>query len=235
MNESTGLGRSPMSRTPWNKGLKATPEARAKMSEAQRKRDPKTRNTDNCFVKGQVPFNKDKPMSPELRAKMEEAAWSKRRGTHDSEETRRKKSEGLKGYKRTEENCRNIGLGHKGKVLSPEVRHKLSVAHLGKRRGAENNKWKGGITPLARAIRTHYLYRQWRSDVFTRDDFTCRDCGIRGGRLHAHHSPLPFSDIYDKWQIKAIEDAENCAELWNINNGVTLCKDCHYKRHHKEV
>lgn len=30
---------------------------------------------------------------------------------------------------------------------------------------------------------------------------------------------------------KTLEDAENCEELWNINNGRTLCKSCHIKRH----
>ena len=29
--------------------------------------------------------------------------------------------------------------------------------------------------------------------------------------------------------IKTLEEAENCEELWNINNGRTLCYPCHYK------
>lgn len=215
---------------PWNKGIKATAEAKAKMSAAQLARDPATRNTTTCFVKGQTPVNKGKPVSPELRAKLE-ATWARRRGAHDSPETRRKKSDALKGYKRSPENRRNMGLARKGVPLSAAHRHKLSLAKRGKYVGPKSAAWKGGITPLARAIRTLFNYRQWRSDIFTRDDFTCKDCGVRGGKLHAHHSFKTFSAIMAEYDIKTIQDAIDCAELWSINNGITLCVSCHTKRH----
>ena len=44
------------------------------------------------------------------------------------------------------------------------------------RRGSKNNKWKGGITPLVQQIRHCFKYRQWRSDVFTRDSYVCVLC-----------------------------------------------------------
>ena len=33
----------------------------------------------------------------------------------------------------------------------------------------------------------------------------------------------------EEYQIKTFEQALNCAELWDINNGRTLCKECHKK------
>lgn len=29
--------------------------------------------------------------------------------------------------------------------------------------------------------------------------------------------------------IMTLTDAVKCEELWNINNGITLCKECHKK------
>jgi len=93
--------------------------------------------------------------------------------------------------------------------------------------GNKNPNWKGGITPLTIRIRNCFKYRQWRSDVFTRDDFTCQKCGERGGRLEADHYPKKFSDIFHEYNIKSLEQALACEEFWNINNGRTLCKKCH--------
>lgn len=76
-------------------------------------------------------------------------------------------------------------------------------------------------------IRETYKYRQWRSDVFTKDDFTCVFCGIRGCYLEADHYPRRFIDIINEYQIKTLDEAINCEELWNINNGRTVCVNCH--------
>jgi len=105
--------------------------------------------------------------------------------------------------------------------LSKEHRIKLSKLH----RGINAYNYKGN-TPLVRTIRTCFEYRQWRSDVFTRDDFTCQSCGIKGEKLEAHHI-VAFADIIERYEILTLEDAINCAELWNINNGQTLCQECH--------
>jgi hypothetical protein len=94
--------------------------------------------------------------------------------------------------------------------------------------GRKGNKpWNyTGVTPVILNIRNSYSMRQWRSDVFTRDDFTCQGCLIRGGKLHAHHIK-PFSIIVKENNIKSLEDAISCCELWDINNGRTLCIPCH--------
>jgi hypothetical protein len=53
----------------------------------------------------------------------------------------------------------------------------------------------------------------WRSSVFERDAYTCTVCGDdRGGNLNAHHK----------------EGFNWCVHRrYDVNNGVTLCEDCH--------
>jgi len=83
-------------------------------------------------------------------------------------------------------------------------------------KGRNNVNWKGGVTPKAERIRKSIDYKEWRGAVFARDNWTCQDCGQRGGQLHAHHI-FPFSQF-----------AEHQFEVWN---GVTLCIACHAKIH----
>lgn len=61
-------------------------------------------------------------------------------------------------------------------------------------------------------------YKQWRAEVFERDNFTCVICRKVGGVLNAHH-------------IKVFRGFES--ERFKVDNGVTLCEDCH-RRVHKQ-
>jgi len=144
-----------------------------------------------------------------------------------SEERRKQISESLTGKKRTpltKEWKEKISKGGKGRKRSLETRKKISLA----KQGSKNHFWKGGITPLRILIKQTYKYRQWRSDVFTRDNFICQLCFIRGNRINADHVKS-FSLIMSGNNILTIEDAISCEELWNINNGRTLCERCHRK------
>jgi len=136
-------------------------------------------------------------------------------------------------------NIEGLKLGHgwnKGKKLGfiPQKAFKEGQIPWNKNKeqkatkGENNPRWKGGITALTKQIRCCFQYRQWRSDIFTRDDFTCQKCGLKGGRLHAHHIK-PFSRIIEYYEITTFEEALECEELWNINNGITLCKKCHLR------
>lgn len=93
------------------------------------------------------------------------------------------------------------------------------------------------VTPLRRQIRSCFLYRQWRADVYTRDNFTCVLCGKRGGELNADHFPKMFVEVLREYNIKTYDEAISCEELWSLNNGRTLCVLCHrdtpsFKRRH---
>ena len=107
-----------------------------------------------------------------------------------------------------------------------QPRHPNWIKAMNKMRGENCYNWKGGITPLNKLIRASFKYRQWISDIFTRDDFTCQICNKRGCYLEAHHIK-EFNKIIAENNIKTFDDAMNCEELWNINNGMTLCFKCH--------
>ncbi len=118
--------------------------------------------------------------------------------------------------------------GKKGtQTLSLESRKRLSELN----KGANSYLWKGGITPLVMQIRGCLEYRQWRTDVFVRDNYTCQDCGACNGNgkkiiLNADHIKT-FSTIFSENQISSLEEAVACSEFWDLDNGRTLCLDCH--------
>ena len=123
--------------------------------------------------------------------------------------------------------------GCKRRPMTEDERKRHGLAMVGRYKGADHHFWKGGISDLRDLIRHSFKYRQWRSDCFTRDDFTCQECHARSGNgkrvdLNVDHIKL-FALILKENNIKSAEDANSCEELWNINNGRTLCVDCHRK------
>jgi hypothetical protein len=134
-----------------------------------------------------------------------------------------------RGIPMSNDQRRKLSLAHLGKVLTEEHRNKISISNKGhkwtierrlRKRGINSgNKchfWKGGVTKTNEMERGSLSMKLWRETVFSRDDFTCQHCSIRGGRLHPHH-------------IKRFAD---CPDLrYEISNGLTLCISCHRKVH----
>jgi hypothetical protein len=97
-----------------------------------------------------------------------------------------------------------------------------------------------GLTPLRQLIRNCLEMRQWRSDIFHRDGFTCVLCGAKSCKgvnvyIEADHYPKTFASIFNEYKISSLEEAINCAEMWDLNNGRTLCKSCHLQVSHPHV
>lgn len=172
---------------------------------------------------------------PEVRKKISLSLIGNKRwlGKKHTEKWKRKMSKLFKGRtswwnkgkKRppfSEEWKKKIGLSNKGKHRSEKTKKKISKSMTGK----QHPNWKGGLTSLKIRIRNLFKYRQWRSDIFTRDNFTCQNCGVKGGKINADHIKS-FSLILRENNIKTLEKALNCEELWNINNGRILCSKCH--------
>lgn len=101
-------------------------------------------------------------------------------------------------------------------------------------KGNKSYNWQGGITELRKQIRGCRDYKYWRTAVFERDKYTCVVCGQQGGYLECHHIE-EFAKIIKHFNIKTIEEAYNIPFLWDINNGITLCKSCHYKIHGRNL
>ena len=75
-------------------------------------------------------------------------------------------------------------------------------------------------------LRKSTRYKQWIKNILERDNYTCLVCGKRGIKLDIHHIK-PLSLIIEENGITNIEDSIDCHELWDIDNGQTLCKCCH--------
>jgi hypothetical protein len=97
--------------------------------------------------------------------------------------------------------------------------------------GKKHYRWKTGLTlstGLLNKIRICPQYKKWSSEVLERDNYTCQNCSIRGGKLESHHKEGDeFSAILLRNNIKTFEEAIKCKELWDIKNGKTLCLKCH--------
>lgn len=99
----------------------------------------------------------------------------------------------------------------KGQRRSPQSEFK-------KGRFAKENHplWKGGVTDENRLARGSVEFKEWRKEVFERDTYTCQECGDTKSYLHPHH--IKEFAIYKELR-------------YEVNNGLTLCKNCHLRLH----
>lgn len=137
---------------------------------------------------GFVPPMKGKQMSAESRAKMSAAALAR-----PSNRT--------------------------GKKHTAATRKKISIAtRLNCLRGPQCHSYIDGKAVERTDSRLTREYKQWRYDVYCRDNFTCQLCGDdRGGNLNAHH-------IYS---YAKHPDLRLC-----LDNGITICLRCHDELHY---
>lgn len=131
------------------------------------------------------------------------------------------------GYINSPETCIKIGKAGIGRTAWNKDKPYLQI------RGEKHWNWHGGVNPLFDTIRNCLKYKQWHKAIFERDYYACQKCGDNKGKnLIVHHKKL-FTTIFKEYNIKTIEDAINCNELWNVNNGQTLCIKCHEEFHKK--
>ncbi len=135
----------------------------------------------------------------------------------------------------------------KGRRLSPSTEfkkgHKNSVESIKKTtermrgnkywmlvknrpKGENHIHWKGGITEVRKKFWDSSKYKKWRKEIFERDNYTCQECGLGGVYIEVHHIK-EREIIFRENNIKTLQQALDCEELWDKNNGTTLCKKCH--------
>lgn len=126
----------------------------------------------------------------------------------------------------------SLGKEHagKGKHRSEETKAKLSAARKGKEypnlQGEKNGmfgkrspNWKGGVTPERQKLYGSKLWNEILVTVFQRDGYLCQRCHKPNSNIHAHH-------------IKAWADYPN--NRLDLDNLITVCKECHRWIHSKK-
>ena len=98
------------------------------------------------------------------------------------------------------------------KFCSAECRAKGQIYNS----GPDSPHWKGGREQRKRDGK----HLTWAKRVKERDDYTCHNCGKRGGDLHSHHV-LSWIGHPDS--------------RYDVSNGQTLCVPCHAEEHRKLV
>ena len=132
-----------------------------------------------------------------------------------SEEVKKRMSLSKKGIKFSEEHKKSMSTCRIGRKRPAWIGDKISVSN----KGEKSHFWKGGVTSLNMLIRVSARYKKWRTSVFKRDNYTCIWCGTKSGNgkrvmLNADH----------------IKSFSQFPELrFAVDNGRTLCVDCHYK------
>ena len=184
-----------------------------------------------------MPIPKDPEKAALWRKNQSEAQKGKSRnkgkanpffGKRHTVEFKKKMSDRLKGKKRppfSKEWCEKISLAKRG-VKGTEANLGI-YAKFGKRpwvkidnTGENNPRWKGGITPENERIRHSPEMVEWRNNVFERDRYICQFCGYDKGQLIRAHHILSFAEYPDLRFV--------------LDNGITLCENCHREVHRKE-
>lgn len=118
----------------------------------------------------------------------------------------------IKRYKRKKKYIRQQQKEYyiKNKKAICETKHKYRLSHD---KIITHNK-------LKRTWRRTKKYYKWRTSVYKKFNYICQDCGKTNCKVYAHH----------------IKEAKQYPKLrYSINNGICLCKLCHYKRHNYRI
>lgn len=159
------------------------------------------------FTRGQIPWSKGAKFTEEHRKNLSESHKGPRLWARKAPQTSK---------------CVECGaiFQHKAKpsqnrqYCSLKCQHKLALRKSHEREyptGKDNPKWRGGGSEREVA-KGRIEYKQWRKAVFERDNYTCQICKERGGKLNADHIK-PWM-LFPKLR-------------YVIDNGRTLCFDCH--------
>jgi hypothetical protein len=206
------MGKFVKGQIPWNKGTIGVSTGRPKgMAHTE-----ETKKKISVSRKGKPAWNRGIPMTEKqqkilIACSKGRPPWNK--GKQMSDEYRKKvedsRSMFQKGHtpwnKGGHHSIETIIKVSESKLKSEKTsrgeNHPFYIDGKGRERGRERHTRK---------------FMVWRDSVYERDGYTCKTCGDKGTGLHAHH----------------IKSFAHYPELrFNINNGLTLCEECHMKLH----
>lgn len=113
---------------------------------------------------------------------------------------------------------KNYNISERKRIFTSIHKRRIGTSVFGE----NNGSWKDGLYK-ERQTERHKLKNKesvWRLDVYKRDNHTCQICYEKGCILNAHHikSWVKYPDL-----------------RFDVSNGITLCRSCHQKVHHKGV
>lgn len=104
---------------------------------------------------------------------------------------------------------------HSGKYYCNNCSSKVLMS------GDKHWKWNPNRTDAERADRRNgnkSLINEWRKKIYQKDNYTCQHCHKKNEHdLVAHHL-----NGFDKFE----------EQRYDVNNGITLCEQCHKNFHH---
>jgi len=119
----------------------------------------------------------------------------------------------------------NSYIPPKGTRLSPKSEFKKGFIPWNKGKkcphctGPNNNNWKGGISPEHLKVRWSNEMKNFRNEIFKRDNYTCKFCG--------RHRTIGDRVILNVHHLKSF--SVNKELRFDKNNAITLCLECHIK------
>jgi hypothetical protein len=129
------------------------------------------------------------------------------------------------GYVHREESKRKASESHKAWCAANPDKVK---ARSEKTRGESHYKWNGGASRLNAAIRRLTENRKWAEAIRERDG-KCLKCGSVEN-LESHHI-TSLADLVRTNGITNRDQARECSALWDLSNGIAVCRRCHYNIH----
>jgi hypothetical protein len=132
-----------------------------------------------------------------------------------------------------------------GRTHSDESRSLISKNHF-RWYGKDNPNWQGGVTELRLLVRKSKKYKQWRTEIFKRDEYRSTITGSTG-RLVVHHV-RSFQEILEEFlelhpeldpssandRTELFKLALHHEVLWDLCNGVTMLREEHIAWHQNQ-
>ena len=130
-----------------------------------------------------------------------------------------------KNYIKSSDLCNSCS----GKISGNACKGKNSAMY-GKT-GPLSTNWKGGRSSLQQLIRRSISNKDWIKAVFEKYAYTCQKCCKMGGNQNVHHI-IHFNQLISLYCVTKDNWTELGGVLFDIDNGIVFCKECH-KNFHK--